>query len=240
MRRFRNLVALAAILAGLLVPPPQPAVAQVTLTVTPITWNVLGLDSNDPVNAGPENFPVGVRVCNTGAVGEDATGVTARLFWDSSNAYIALRPGSLGSTIDPDVTAPVAIGGLPGGGACRDVYFEVSVDRTTSAYDTSRRYHIVVDSVETDPVSTPTNRELYVEHLISQSRNNTSMVTLDGVDVPAGGTMALVVGSTYNIELTAYTATNGYEQIETFINFNNTIFQINSVHTTYTAPPGAE
>ena len=31
------------------------------------------------------------------------------------------------------------------------------------------------------------------------------------------------------------TATNGYEQIENFINFPNTIFQINSVSTTYTA-----
>ena len=52
--------------------------------------------------------------------------------------------------------------------------------------------------------------------------------------------MALMVGNTYTIELVGSTATNGYEQIENFINFPNYIFQINSVGTTYTAPSGLE
>jgi hypothetical protein len=47
--------------------------------------------------------------------------------------------------------------------------------------------------------------------------------------------MALVVGNTYEIKLVGSTATNGYEQIESFINFPNTIFQVQSVLTTYTA-----
>ena len=38
-----------------------PVVAQATLTVQPITWNIIGLDSNDPLT-GPNTFPVGVRV----------------------------------------------------------------------------------------------------------------------------------------------------------------------------------
>jgi hypothetical protein len=58
---------------------------------------------------------------------------------------------------------------------------------------------------------------------------------LDGVSIPPGGTMALVVGQTYTITLVGFTATNGYEQIETFINFPNTIFRINSVATSYSA-----
>ena len=33
-----------------------------SLTVTPITWNVIGLDSNGP-QSGPQHFPVGARVC---------------------------------------------------------------------------------------------------------------------------------------------------------------------------------
>src|SRR5678816_3685692 len=37
------------------------------LTVTPITWNMMGLDSND-VTKGPNVFPVGVRIANTGDV----------------------------------------------------------------------------------------------------------------------------------------------------------------------------
>ena len=52
--------------------------------------------------------------------------------------------------------------------------------------------------------------------------------------------MSLVVGGTYNIELIASTATNGYEQIESFINFPNTIFQVNNVVATYTANAGTD
>ena len=52
--------------------------------------------------------------------------------------------------------------------------------------------------------------------------------------------MNLVVGNTYTIELDGATATQGYEQLEEFINFSNTIFQILSVSTTYspTRRPG--
>ena len=52
--------------------------------------------------------------------------------------------------------------------------------------------------------------------------------------------MSLVVGGTYDIELIASTATNGYEQIESFINFPNFIFQVNSVVATYTANAGTD
>ncbi len=47
--------------------------------------------------------------------------------------------------------------------------------------------------------------------------------------------MTLLVGQTYTIDLVGSTATNGYEQLESFINFPNTIFQVQSVSTTYTA-----
>jgi hypothetical protein len=68
--------------------------AATTLTVTPITWNVIGLDSNN-VNVGPNRFPVGARVCNTGSAA--ASNVTATLVWDSSNSYINIRPGTSNS-----------------------------------------------------------------------------------------------------------------------------------------------
>ena len=54
-------------------------------TLTPVTWNVVGLDSND-VTAGPNVFPVGVRVCNTTATA--LTGAQARFVWDTTSAYI--------------------------------------------------------------------------------------------------------------------------------------------------------
>ena len=207
----------AAALAAFVLLGAAPAGA--TLTVGPVTWNVIGLDSNVPT-AGPKNFPVGVRICSNVAT----TNVSAVWSWDSANPNIDLRPGSLSTITIPSIAA----------GACADAYFEVEVSQVPAAYDTTRRFHVTA-SDSSGPVSSPTPRELYVEHLISQNRNSTTGVKLNGVSIPAGGTMNLVVGTTYTIELDGATATQGYEQLEEFISFPNTIFQILSVSTTYSA-----
>jgi hypothetical protein len=220
--------------------PQYTVQADTTLSITPITWNVIGLDSND-VTTGPENFPVGARVCNTGA--ENATNVETHFVWDTPGAdpYLNLRSGSLveyvGANAVPTLTP----------GACTDFYYEVAITRNSLAYNYTRRYHITANAGNVvGSVSTPVPREIFVEKLISQNRNSTSNVEyrLTGApiytSVPAGGTMALFVGETYDIRLTGSTATNGYEQIETFINFDNTIFKINSVTTTYTANTGSD
>jgi uncharacterized repeat protein (TIGR01451 family) len=209
------------------------AAAQPVLEVRPITWNIVGLDSNSP-DSGPYRFPVGARICNTGDT--DATGVTAVFQWNDGQGvfvgdadaddYINLRAGSLSS---------VAIGSLTAG-SCSDAYFEVEVTQIAAAYDKTRRYHITAtDAVSGATGSSPEPRELYVEHLISQNRNSISSVALDGTLIPASGTMNLMVGNTYTITLYGGTATQGYEQFEAFINFPNTIFQILSVTSTYSA-----
>ncbi len=205
----------------------RPAYAAAILTITPITWNVIGLDSND-VTDGPENFPVGARVCNTGDAA--ATNLSADFVWDTTDPYINLRPGSL----DPITLSSLAAG------ACHDFYFEVSITRDAAAYDNSADYHITVTADGGLSASTPANREIYVEHLVSQNRNSVLDVQVDGLSIPAGGTMNLNIGQTYTIRLVASTATNGYEQIETFINFPNTIFLVNSVATTYTHDEGTD
>jgi uncharacterized repeat protein (TIGR01451 family) len=188
---------------------------------------MVGLDSND-VTSGPNNFPVGARVCNIDTV-DTAANVVSVFVWDSSDAYINLRPGSL-STVSVPSLAP---------GACTDFYYEVEVTRNAAAYNHTRRYHITATADGLGTVSTSTPRELFVEHLISQSRNATLDVKLDGASVPAGATMSLMVGQSYTISLVASTATQGYEQIENFINFPNTIFQILSVQTSYSADTSA-
>ena len=66
-----------------------PAIADATLSVTPLTWNVVGLDSNSPAS-GPQNFPIGARVCSTTA----ASNVGVQFVWDSANALVSTRPGS--------------------------------------------------------------------------------------------------------------------------------------------------
>ena len=199
------------------------APASAALSVTPITWNIVGLDSNSPA-FGPNRFPVGARVCNTGSTALGNVG--AQLIWDSSNANINLRPGSLAS---------MQLGSLAAG-SCADAYFEAEVTRTAAAFNTSRRYRITAnDPVSGASGSTPQGRELFVEKLISQNRNGVTSIKLNGTLIPGGGSMNLLVGNTYNIELKGYTATQGYNQLEGFINFPNTIFQVLAVNTTYSA-----
>ncbi|HYC93431.1 MAG TPA: DUF11 domain-containing protein [Thermoanaerobaculia bacterium] len=201
-----------------------PFAAHAALTIEPLTWNIIGLDSNDPAT-GPNRFPVGARVCSSTAT----TNVSVNFVWDSANPYIDLRPGSLSSITFPVLNA----------GECADAYFEVEVDRDPNAYETARRYHITATD-STGTVSTPTPRELYVEYLISQSRNSISDVRfgtslLSLTSVAPGGSMDLVVGNTYYIQLVGGTATQGYNQFEEFINFPNTVFQVLEVDTTYSA-----
>ncbi|HPE71532.1 MAG TPA: C25 family cysteine peptidase [Candidatus Competibacter sp.] len=205
-----------------------PTHAATTLTVTPITWNVVGLDSNN-VNVGPNDFPVGARICNTG--GSAASNLTASFVWDSSNSYINNRSGTNTSISVSSLAAST----------CTDVYFEVEITRDSAAYDTTRNYHIAVTADSgTTTGSTPTPRQVYVEHLVSQSRNSVTGISygLHGGSLTAvgvGGTMTLIVGNEYDIKVDGATATNGYEQSETFISLPNTIFQLISVSSTYSA-----
>lgn len=201
-----------------------PLAAQAELTVTPLTWNIIGLDSNNPA-LGPRDFPIGARVCSD----IDTGNVSVDLVWESSNPNVDIRPGSLDSLIIDSIAA----------NTCADAYYEVEVNPIVAAFDTTRRYRIdATDAGGT--ASSPTPREVYVEHLISQNRNAITGVRVgatpaDLAPVPPGGAMNLVVGNTYVIELSGGTATQGYEQFEAFINFPNTIFQILAVNTTYSA-----
>lgn len=223
---FRHLAIIlifGVILAGIL-GSSSPIHAATSLTIEPLTWNVIGLDSNSPTT-GPKFFPVGARVCSPGAASDGD--VTATFNWTSSSPYIGLRAGTASS---------INLGPLAAD-ECADAYFEVEVQQVSAAYDQTREYTITAsDSDET--VSTPQPRELFVEFLISQNRNSTDNVRFGTslgslTDVAPGGTMNLVVGESYFIELTGGTATQGYEQFEQFLTLTNTIFQINSVTTDY-------
>src|SRR5438309_7276942 len=184
------------------------------LAVTPISWNVVGLDSNNPT-IGPDTYQVGARVCNNG--GTAVNSIAGNFIWDSSNAFINL---SGASTLN--VSSLNA-------GACVDLYYPVTVTRTSSAYDTSRSYHIAVSATGVSTISTPIPREIYVEHIISQNRNSVNSIV---------GPTTVFVGQTYNYTVNASTATQGYEQLEAFLNLSNVIFQVQAIATTYTSPTG--
>ncbi|MBB6087582.1 putative repeat protein (TIGR01451 family) [Wenzhouxiangella marina] len=204
------------------------------LTVTPITWDVVGLDSNRPLTSGPELFPVGARVCTDTAI----SNATVNFIWEDLNdAFIFTRPGSL-STLE---SGPLGVG------ECFDAYFEIQLTRSAAAFDEIRPYRI--DATDNDSAlifSSPTPRQIYVERLISQNRNSTQQIRWgqqanqsDWQILGAGGGLNLAVGQTYFIELITQTAT-AYEQLQSFLTLSNTIFQVKSVETTYsalTAPP---
>jgi CshA-type fibril repeat protein len=190
------------------------AAAAASLTISPITWDVIGLDSNK-VTDGPDTFMVGARVCNTGNM--DATNVVSNFVWDSVNTFITLSGAS--SLSVATLTA----------GACTDFYYNILITRNSAAYDSMRGYHItaVADTLAT--ISTPTPRQLYVEKLVSQARNSVASIS---------GAKTVVVGQTYQYVVNSSTATGGYEQLDAFLNFPNVMFQLISVASTYTSPTG--
>ena len=228
IQRFTLILILVLALFASVFQPQSEAFAAAALTVTPLTWNVIGLDSNN-VNAGPNDFPVGARVCNTGD--SAATNVVANFVWDSSNALSILVQARIAVCqfrAWPPARVPIFIlkwksRAMPPPIIPRDV---ITSNVTADAGATTG--------------STPTPRELFVEHLISQNRNAVTDVKYGAslgslTSVPAGGAMSLIVGNTYYIQLFGGTATQGYNQFEAFVSFPNTIFQILSVSTTYSA-----
>src|SRR5258708_15598928 len=184
------------------------------LTVTPTSWNVVGLDSNS-TSTGPDTFEIGARVCNTG--GTAVTNIVGDFVWDSTNIYLNLSGAST-----------LSISSLAAG-ACVDLYYPVTVTRTSLAYNATRRYHIAVSATGISTITTPTPRELYVEHLISQNRNSVQSIS---------GPTTVYVGQASNHSVNASTATQGYEQLEAFLNLSNVIFQVLAISTTYTSPAG--
>jgi len=214
-RLARSIIRRGPLLLFLIACGSLPAFSAVT--ITPTSWNVVGLDSNN-VAIGADTFQIGARVCNAG--GSAVTNLTANFIWDSANGLINLAASS------PSTLNLASLGG----GACTDFYFQVAVTRSAAAYDTARRYHITVSGTGFAAVSTPTPREIYVEHLISQSRNSVTSIV---------GPTTVFVGQTYTYTVNASTATQGYSQLEAFLNLSNVIFQVQSIATTYTSPPGA-
>ncbi|WP_417915701.1 beta strand repeat-containing protein, partial [Candidatus Electronema sp. JM] len=245
----RSASAAAVLLAALLAPLYSSALAAANLTVTPITWGVIGLDSNN-VTVGPNDFPVGVRVCNTSTT-ETANNVKSGFVFDNGSVstdpyagdvYINLRPGTFSSYTSNGINlAPAPPAPLPP--YCYDFYYEAEVKRDPAAYDKTRNYHITASADNAATISTPTPRTIYVEHLVSQFRNyipDVKVATTEAglASVAPGGTMTLMVGNTYYIQLVGKTATQGYEQIESFLNIPNTVFQVLSAKTTYSAATG--
>src|SRR5207244_3065403 len=126
------------------------------LSITPITWDTMGLDSND-VNAGPNEFLVGARVTNTGAAAVADVVTTFNL-----GVYGGATPNNTAPIITSGTGAglptihlttgtanTVSIAALAAG-ASHDVYFDVTVERNSQSYLTAQSYYIAATDTQGD------------------------------------------------------------------------------------------
>ena len=189
------------------------------LCIDPISWNVIGLDSNKavpPNSDGPDTFMVGARACNKGAT--TLTNVVA-----TYNTVGAVNPNinlADNSTLQIDEIRP---------SRCEDFYFNGRITRVNAAYFTTQGYTVTVTSGALSAV-TPSNRELYIEKLNSQNRNTVGGIT---------GPTSLQVGGIYTFNVLWSTAPGGYEQLEHFVNLTNTSFRLLSSYSVYDQPVAA-
>ncbi len=212
--------ALIAMLFALLIPTSANAAGGLSVTI--VNWPVMGLDSNKPATEGPNQFPMGVKVCNTSLVA--ATNVRATFNWLSANTFINLTAG----TLPMYSTASLAMG------KCANFYFNITITRNTAAWNTTRNFNIsVLADSSNGPDSldgiTPANRQIYVEKLISQNRNGVYSIT---------GPSTVAINNTYNFTVTGFTATGGYGEWEGFLNFPNSNFRVRSMFAHYAKPAG--
>lgn len=189
----------------------SPAHAQPTLSAEIVSWEIIGLDSNEPATSAPEIFMVQVKVTNTGS--ETATGVAATLTLTS--------PDCGGVACVTVASNPTYTIGSLAPGETRDAFWTVKIAKTSAAFGTSTLVDVSVtaDNAPTvsatqagrDPApcgnaSTPGNT-LFVEDLISQNRNNVISYTVSpGVQL-ADGSWEVIEGSDFTVTVAAHTAT---------------------------------
>ncbi|HEX9332935.1 MAG TPA: hypothetical protein VF896_13675, partial [Anaerolineales bacterium] len=101
---FRYLIAISLML-GLILPPQGSVSAAAILKIELITWNIVGLDSNN-VTVGPNHFPVGARVCNKGDTA--ATNISSTFVWDSVDSFVNLRSGTLSNFTGTNAVSSLA------------------------------------------------------------------------------------------------------------------------------------
>ncbi len=246
---MRSFLLAVGVTGGIALGSTAPAIATPNLSIYPLGWNVMGLDSNNP-SVGPNRFPVGARVCNTGT--SAAKNVTATFLDEGGgNDIIVTGPGLLNPNViemgadlpsgtanpDPRVNSP-SFPTLPEN--CFDFYFNFQVNRSSAAYSdlsnafSRKKFRIQVTATNSagTPITTlftPSNRELFVEKLISQSRNAVLSLT---------GPATVVQGQIVEYTVTGKTAPGGYEQLA-FSPVLPTFFQLLSASINYTSPSGA-
>lgn len=199
--------------------PALPAYAQTTLSAEIVSWQVIGLDSNDPVGGTPEFFLVQAKITNTG--GEPATNAAATL------SLGALSPNPCAPADCISLVSPASDSlGTIAPGATVDAFWTVRVAKTAAAIGTSTPVTITasatnaptVTATQADRIPAPCGipdtpgGTLFVQRLISQARNDVlSYSVSSGVQLP-DGSWEVTQGTTFTVNVVADTAT-AYDEI---------------------------
>jgi LPXTG-site transpeptidase (sortase) family protein len=214
-RKFAPFFIILLILTLLVLQSGLPAQAAAILSIEPLTWNTVGLDGDD-VNAGPNQYPVGARVCNTGDA--QATGLMIAFVWDTDNAFIDLNGSDTHSisTLNPN--------------QCKEVYFTVRITRHTDAFENTRQYHMQVNVNGVAEATTPTPREIYVERFFS-----TPGITTESISGPA----QVFIGQTVQYVVISDIGNDGFDQLQHILQFSASLFRLVSVSASYETPENA-
>jgi LPXTG-site transpeptidase (sortase) family protein len=213
------LLCAALILGALLLPAHTPTQAAPALTITPVTWNVIGLDDSGDVSKGPNHFLVGARVCNTG---DTAANLVVKFIWNSNNDYIRV--------IGPDTISQASLAQ-----ACSDFYYNIEVTRNSAAYLSPRDFYIEASADGVSPLTTNTDYQLFVMGLSEQTTSPSPSTNTAALTGPSN----VVVGSTYTYVARSGTIPADYGQLVNLVDFPTDIFRIESIQTNYGTPAGA-
>jgi uncharacterized repeat protein (TIGR01451 family) len=154
---------------------PKPALAAASIQIEPLTWDMVGLDSNKPPTEGPQDYLVGSRVCNM-STNEPVRDVTVKYKTDGVNNgftfiniatdtlfldYLPPNDPTIPGTIADAVTGPYIfdndanrllqktkyeINFTPTN--CADFYVNLDITRTSAAFNTYQRYYMEATAID--------------------------------------------------------------------------------------------
>ncbi len=214
-KRLLSLMIVLAVLACLMPYAATPVKAQVSLTLVILSYDRIGIDSNNPNGTDSQGNPIGpdrsniqARITNNGS--EPATNVVVSFQWTTANTYVNLSPYE---------TVVASLGNL-NPGQQMDIFWLVEIARNKSAVNTTRGFRIDVTS---DQTSAAASQTLTVEGLNSQSQDSSNIVNAPST---------VYVGDTFVVEAEA-TINRSPSYISFPLQFDRSLFELCQVRLDY-------
>ena len=233
LARILTLTLLVPLLATGVLPASAPSAQaaanlnSASMELVPISWNVVGLDSNN-VNVGPNLYPVGAKLCNKTGSNINPT-LTWR--WHDIDATALNITGptrytvtNFAATASPETLSYTDL--LPAN-ECIYAFWSVQVTRASASYFKTRKFSISASASiggSTETVNTDSNIALQVEKLVSQARN-------DVISLNTSGSLTNL-GDTATITLVGKTST-AYEQLTVWPVIDLSVVRIRSMNFTF-------